>query len=358
MIYYFVENFYIHTYGCQMNVHEAEKLAEMLCVAGFSRAENAAASDILIFQTCSIRDTAARKVLMHISQANKLRKKQNKKQIICVIGCLSATEKIDGADIVLGTNKLRELADVLAARRAARDKSFFENSRVCGNSQKSIIITHGCENFCTYCIVPYARGREISRTADEIFAEFEKIKNGGGVIYLLGQNVNSFKCPKTGLDFVGLLDKLCAADGDFKINFLSSHPKDFGGDLVDCIARNEKIERNIHLPLQCGCDRILKLMNRKYTVGEYLKKVDLLRERVPDVHITTDIICGFPTETEDEFNETVEIMRRVRFNAAFIFPYSRRKGTAADKMEGHLEQKIIKERTNRLINLQREFSRY
>lgn len=173
-------------------------------------------------------------------------------------------------------------------------------------------------------------------------------------IYLLGQNVNSYKCPKTGANFVELLDKICALDGDFIVNFLSSHPKDFTQSLVDCIARNPKIERNIHLPLQSGCNKTLARMNRKYTIEQYLEKIASLRNAVSEVHITTDIICGFPGETEEDFAETVAVMQRVKFNAAFIFPYSRRRGTSADKMDGHLDKKTIMARTTQLIELQRK----
>jgi tRNA-2-methylthio-N6-dimethylallyladenosine synthase len=315
-----------------MNAHESDRLREMLLRGGLEVASVPEKADFIIFQTCSIRDTAARKVITHILQA-----KKHTKAKICVIGCLD--KKIPAADIQLGTNELEKLAEMICGTRP--DARFGV-----GNS---VIIMHGCQNFCAYCIVPYVRGKETSRDIDEIIAEFTQIKDCKKVIYLLGQNVNSYKCPRTGADFVTLLDKVCAVEGDFVINFLSSHPKDFTPALVDCIARNPKIERNIHLPLQSGSNKVLKLMNRGYTVEQYLEKIDLLRKRVDGVRITTDIICGFPGESEEDFLETVNVMRRVKFNAWFVFAYSIREGTAAQKMDGHLDEKIKKERTTRLL---------
>lgn len=322
-----------------MNAHEGDRLRHMLLGVGFLEAPTKPEADVVIFQTCSVRDTASRKVFTHISQARKLPKKPK----ICVIGCLSAlTDKIEGVDILLGTNQLEVLVEKLSGIKP--DTRF--------GIENSIIIMHGCNNFCTYCIVPYARGREASRDVDDIVNEFMHIKDNGKVIYLLGQNVNSYKCPRTGVGFVELVDRLCAIEGEFLLNFISSHPKDFSEELVECIARNKKIERNIHLPIQSGNDRILKLMGRGYTAGEYLSKINLLKKRVPGVRITTDVICGFPSETEEEFQDTITVFEKVRFNAAFIFPYSERKGTKAATMDGRLGTPIKKERTTRLLKLQ------
>ncbi|MCL2229217.1 MAG: MiaB/RimO family radical SAM methylthiotransferase [Firmicutes bacterium] len=335
-----MKSFYIHTYGCQMNAHESDRLRHMLLMVGFFEAQTKPEADVVIFQTCSVRDTASRKVFTHISQARKLPRKPT----ICVIGCLSAlSEKIEGVDILLGTNQLEVLVEKLSGTKP--DTRF--------GIENSIIIMHGCNNFCSYCIVPYARGREFSRDSDDIINEFMQVKNVGRVIYLLGQNVNSYKCPRTGTTFVELVDRICAIEGDFQLNFISSHPKDFSEELVDCIARNKKIERNIHLPIQSGNDRILKLMGRGYTAKEYLDKIMLLRKKVPNVRITTDVICGFPGESEEEFEDTKNLFKQVRFNAAFIFPYSERKGTRAATMEGRLSTKIKKERTTELVKLQR-----
>ena len=343
-----MKSFKIICYGCQTNGHESDRLAHMLKSLGFKEALSAEESDVLIFQTCSIRNTAAQKILTHISQAKKIRAKKKLKQTICVIGCLSAEEKkykeFDGVDIVLGTNQLETLVEVLCGEKP--DTRF--------GVGHSIIIQHGCENFCSYCIVPFVRGKEYSRTVDEIVSEFHAIKDCGKVIYLLGQNVNSYFCPQTGTNFVGLLDKICAIEGDFLINFMSSHPKDFSDELIACIARNKKIERNIHLPMQSGCDKILKFMNRGYTVKEYLGKIDTLRTAVPGVRITTDIICGFPGETLDDYQETVKVFSQIKFNASFIFPYSRRTGTLADKMPEQIPDAEKRRRVTELLKIQRQ----
>jgi len=325
-----------------MNVHESARLRHMLCTNGLEIAKSPDTANILIFQTCSIRDTAAQKIITHIHQA----KKQKPKPQICVIGCLSAHTKIDGVDIQLGTNQLELLVEKLCQKKP--DMRF--------GIENSIIITHGCENFCTYCIVPYVRGKEYSRDIDDIVNEFEQIKNCGKVIYLLGKNVNSYRCPRTKTNFVGLLDQLCKIDGDFILNFMSSHPKDFTYDLIDCIARNSKIERNIHLPLQSGCNKILAAMNRGYTIEQYTEKINCLRERIPGVHITTDIICGFPGESEQDFDKTINVIKAIRFNAAFIFAYSAREGTTAAKLDGQLDMTTKRQRATKLIQVQRKIS--
>jgi len=298
-----------------MNVHESAQLRTWLLGQGYKQAQSAETADIIVFNTCKIRDTAERKILTHIAQAKKHKKPH---QQIIVTGCLTDHEY----------KKPSESIAVPA----------------------SITISYGCENFCAYCIVPYVRGREFHRPKHEIIAEFNAIPRTG-TVWLLGQNVNSHP------DFVELLDTLSSRKGDFKLNFMSSHPKDFTMELIDCIARNEKIERNIHLPLQSGCDKILTAMNRGYTVADYTAKIARLRELVPGICITTDIICGFPGETEDDFAQTVAVMKQLQFDAAFIFPYSRRSGTAADAMPDQIDTVTKKRRTTELVNLQREISR-
>jgi tRNA-2-methylthio-N6-dimethylallyladenosine synthase len=217
-------------------------------------------------------------------------------------------------------------------------------------------ITYGCENYCSYCIVPSVRGRLVCRPLHDITAEFTAVKQTAKNIMLLGQNVNEYFDSETNTDFADLLSKLCRIDGEFVINFLSAHPKDFDEKIIRFIADNPKIAKDIHLPIQSGCDRILRLMNRKYTVAEYTEKIELLRKYVPNVRITTDIICGFPTETEEDFAETIAAVKKIKFNAAYIFPYSRRSGTAADKMDGQIPTKIKKERATKLIEIMRKLS--
>jgi len=355
-----------------MNVHESEKLNTQLSAAGFKKADAESSADIVIFNTCCIRNTAEQKIISHIGET------KHTGQIICVVGCLSQREnsaetlkkKFPHIAIILGTHNINRLTSKLKqyiknqkrlteikARRTDPDNLALTYSR---ENTAYINITYGCENYCSYCIVPYVRGKLISRDCDLIKEELhERLKLNPKIIMLLGQNVNSYICPKTNINFPTMLESLCREIPSASytlLNFMSSHPKDFSDRLIDVIAVNPQIERNIHLPLQSGCDRILALMNRGYTVAEYESKIKRLRKLVPDVHITTDIICGFPYETEEDFAQTIETMKRVRYNAAFIFPYSRRTGTVADKMLDQIDARTKKARATTLINIQREIS--
>ena len=345
-----------------MNVHESEKIDAQLSSANFGKAESEKTADIIIFNTCCIRNTAEQKIISHIGET----KKTNK--IICVVGCLSQRDgtasslksKFPHIAIILGTHNIGQLAAKLATYIENRKRlTEVEQERTDPDAQasgSSINITYGCENFCSYCIVPYVRGKLICRDSTLIKKEFhDRLKSNPKIIMLLGQNVNSYICPTTSIDFPELLETLCREiPSSTLLNFISSHPKDFSDKLINVIADNPQIERNIHLPLQSGCDKILRLMNRGYTVAEYETKIKALRKRVPDIRITTDIICGFPGETEDDFNQTIETIKRIKFNAAFIFPYSRRTGTVADKMPNQIDHKIKKARATELIKLQRE----
>ena len=335
-----MQTFWVHTYGCQLNAHESDRMALSLEAAGFTRADKWENADLIVFNTCCIRNTAEQKIVSHIGNA--LRHKKAHPVTIAVVGCLAKRKKFPGVDYTGDWEGfLRELG--IGVMRSG-----------VGNS---VIIMQGCQNFCSYCIVPYVRGREISRPSDEIEKEFRELCGGGKTVWLLGQNVNSYKCPKTGIGFVGLLEKLCKSNGDYRINFLSSHPKDFSHELVDFIAKNERIERNIHLPMQSGCNKTLAAMNRKYTIEQYEEKIKYLREKVRGVCVTTDIICGFPGESEGDFLQTVQAVKRIKFNAAFIFPYSRRSGTKADRMDGQIDMAVKKKRATELIILQREISK-
>jgi len=339
-----------------MNSHESEKIESQLLPAGYKKGSKEDA-DVLVFNTCCIRNTAENKVISHIGETKRSGK------IVCVVGCLAQKEgaklkkKFPHIKIILGTHNIDKLGyalqqpkgliEIIAEREV--DAEYV-------GSKKYVNITYGCENYCSYCIVPYVRGKLISRDSAVVRKEFEKAIESGGLIYLLGQNVNSYLCPVTGKNFAQLLDELSSLEGDYQVNFLSSHPKDFSDELIKVIAKNEKIERNIHLPVQSGCDRILQEMNRGYTTQEYKDKISKLRDKVNGVRITTDIICGFPTETEEEHMETLEFIRDVKFNAAFIFPYSRRTGTRADTMDGQLVASTKKRRATEAIMLMRELT--
>ena len=325
-----------------MNANQSDKIRASLLDAGYCEAKMESDAEILIFNTCCVRNTAEQKILSHIAVASRLDRYK-----IAVVGCLAQkNKKFKGADIVLGTHNLHKLAEALRHDKFIEIVSQRQNTDFDSITSKSIEITYGCDNSCTYCIVPSVRGNLISRKSSEIINEFKQTNEP--LVFLLGQNVNSYVCPDTGMDFPELLDELCKLN-KCMINFMSSHPRDFSNKLVDVIANNDSIEKRIHLPIQSGCDRILELMNRGYTVADYKKKVDYLREKIPNVKITTDVICGFPTETEEEFRQSAETLKTIGFESAFVFPYSRRSGTVADEMEGQIDHKTKKRRTTELL---------
>jgi len=399
-------------------VHESEKVASLLIASDFIRTEDEKTANIIIFNTCTVRNTAESKIISHMAILHK-EKLQGRSLILALVGCLSQRDgvakdlakKFPKLDIILGTHNIALTVDsikkvqengkrVIEITDKRAEVPEFDSLVPSADKQKPnthyINITYGCNNYCTYCIVPYVRGREQSRPKSEIEKEFKKVvtkiiqeitdknnieninnkaKNAQPthIIYLLGQNVNSYLCPETNINFVSLLNGLCDgmasitrekinienmdnkhAENKILVNFMSSHPKDFSDDLANLIATRPQIEQNIHLPMQSGCDRILKLMNRGYTIDKYRKIIKNLRNLVPNVRITTDIICGFPGETEEDFVETVAIMKEFKFNSAFIFPYSRRSGTVADKMDGQLDTKTKKKRTTELLNIQKQ----
>ena len=337
-----------------MNVHEGDQIAAALASAGFSLAQKQETADIIIFNTCTIRNTAEDKIISHIGNVHK-EKRKGRPLTIAVVGCLSARDGVEKSlrqkfpllDIILGTKDITELPKKLNATHTEGKTQSSENT---------IIINYGCDNYCSYCIVPYVRGELRHRPISEIAEDFQNLAPKQNKITLLGQNVNSYKCPETGANFVGLLERLCPLATN-EINFLSSHPRDWTPELTEFIAKTPQMSRDIHLPVQSGSDKILELMNRGYTATDYKTKVDFIRKLIPDARITTDIICGFPGETEDDFTATIDFVRELRFNAAFIFPYSRRSGTKADTMAGQLDTKIKKSRATKLINIQKEISK-
>jgi len=324
-----------------MNVNTAARITQQLLAAGCSLAEADDQADIIIFNTCCVRNTAEQKILSHIALAKQLKVK-NPNLKIAVIGCLSAKRKIHGVDILLGTQDAMQVVEKLGFH--ILDLPPEQNDTV------YIDITYGCENYCSYCIVPFVRGKLRIRPYEEIIAEFNQIKDTAKDIYLLGQNVNAYP------NFPHLLAELAQQPGDFKLHFLSSHPKDFNLETIKVMAKYSKIARDLHLPMQSGSDKILKLMNRKYTVADYLKIIKTLREYIPDIHITTDIICGFPGETETDFADTIKVVKEVKFSAAYIFPYSNRSGTVADEMEGQVPFQTRKARATKLVEIMRKMS--
>lgn len=363
------KKYYIVTYGCQMNVHESEKMAGILVKMGYSATDEMEKADLILFNTCCVRENAENHAFGNIGNLKKMKKK-NPSLIIAVGGCMPQEkgkaellkEKFPFIDIIFGNLNLNEL-EKLILQKQNQKKTLVNISEEGGEIIEGeqpfrtsypnawVNIMYGCNNFCTYCIVPYVRGRERSRTPQAILSECEKlVKEGYKEITLLGQNVNSYgNDGVTDMRFPELLRKVAEIPGDFRVRFMTSHPKDFTEDLVKAIASNKKICHLVHLPVQSGSDRILKEMNRRYTHEDYCKKVKMLREYIPDCEITSDIIVGFPGETEEDFLETLALAKEVDFVSAFTFVYSKRTGTKAAEMENQIPEEIQKDRIMRLV---------
>lgn len=371
-----MKKYYIHTYGCQMNVHESEKIAGILKNEGFDEVKTDAEADIIVFNTCCIRETAESKILGHIGQTKKL-KRANPNLKIIVCGCMSQQDgvaeqifnKFPFVDAILGTANIELLKDIVNSDEHNHKNKIFnkdflgygDNSPIFRTSGTNawVNIIYGCNNFCTYCIVPYVRGREHSRPIDDVVNEVKSLLVAGyKEITLLGQNVNSYgKDLNNGTSFSFLLDQLGQIEGKHRIRFMTSHPKDFNRGVVEVMQKYPSICHNIHLPVQSGSDAILHKMNRHYTRQQYLDLVKMIREYIPDVGLTTDVMVGFPGETEQDFDDTLKLMEEVRFSSAFCFIYSRRKGTPGYSMENQIPQEIKTERIKQLIALQNKITK-
>ena len=372
------EKYYqIITYGCQMNVHESEKLAGILNDLGYLETEDEKLADVIVFNTCCIRENAEDKARGNIGALKSLKKQKGKDLIIAVCGCMTQQkgkaealkQKFPFIDIIFGTYNLEDFRSLLS-KRLESGKKFInvwekEGQIVEGTPKYRtsfpngwVNITYGCNNFCSYCIVPYVRGRERSRKMEDIIEECKQlISQGYKEITLLGQNVNSYGNDLENTNFSKLIKEIDNLDGDFRLRFMTNHPKDFSEELVLALKNCKKIGKSVHLPVQAGSNRILKLMNRRYTREDYLEKVNTLRKHIPDIEITTDIMVGFPTETESDFLDTLDIVKKVRFSGAFTFVYSRRIGTPAASMDGQIEESISKDRIMRLIDVQNTINR-
>ena len=328
------KHYYIKTYGCQMNVHESEKLAGMLKSLNYEETTDMANADVIVFNTCCIRDAAEQKVLGNIGAVKKL-KKLNPNLIVAVCGCMAQEdgrkelfkEKYPHVSIVFGTHNLHMFKEYLIQYNNNKKKIFdvWESEKEINenvdmyrtsNNNAWVNIMYGCNNFCTYCIVPYVRGRERSRAMADIVAEVKGLINEGyKYITLLGQNVNSYGNDfKDGTNFATLLKTLANLDGDFRIKFMTSHPKDLTDEVITAIATEPKLSKVIHLPVQSGSNRILKLMNRNYTVEHYKTLIKKIKDQVPNYFISTDIIVGFPHETEEDFMATYNLVDEVKIN--------------------------------------------
>lgn len=365
------------TYGCQMNLHESEKISGILSGMGMSAVNEPENADVVVFNTCCIRDTAERRALGNIGKMKELKKK-NKNLLIVVTGCMTQQngfaenmkERYQYVDVILGTHNISDLENQIRIRlekkkrvAAVLDTDGYIDDETTPVTRTSfpnawVNINYGCNNFCTYCIVPYVRGRERSRDMKSIISECEKLINDGyKEITLLGQNVNSYgnDVPDENVNFANLLREVAKIDGKFRIRFMTSHPKDLTEDVVKAIRDNDKICNNIHLPIQAGSNSVLKNMNRRYTREHYLGLIDMIRRYLPDCGITTDIMVGFPYETEDDFLDTMDIVEKVRFSTAFTFIYSVRKGTKAAEMP-QIPYEIKQNRIKRLIARQNEIT--
>ena len=368
--------FYDQTFGCQMNFKDSEKLNGILEDIGYVKADTEKA-DFVYYNTCTVRENANVRVYGRLG-ALKNYKKKNPEMVIAMCGCMmqepEEQEKVKTTfkfvDVVFGTHNIFKLAELLYECLSGRKRVFdvwektdqiiedLPSDRKFG-FKAGVNIMFGCNNFCSYCIVPYVRGRERSRKPEEIIAEIKRLVADGVVeIMLLGQNVNSYgKNLEEPMTFAQLLRKANQIEGLKRIRFMTSHPKDLSEELIDAMRDCEKVCLHLHLPLQSGSSRILKLMNRRYTKEQYLDLVDRIRAKVPDISLTTDIIVGFPGETEEDFLETLDVVRRVRYDSAFTFQYSRRTGTPAAAMEDQIPVDVVKDRFDRLLAEVQEISR-
>ena len=370
-----IGSYHILTYGCQMNVRDSEILAGIVEGMGYVVTPHLEEADLVIFNTCSVRHSAENKVYGKLGQVAKLKRK-NPDMIIAVGGCMAQLENVrkrlkkQQVDIVFGTYNLDELPQMIAERKESGRKlvQIYEGERDMAENLPSsrnqgvtafVNIMYGCNNFCSYCIVPYTRGRERSRQPEHIMAEIRDLAGQGfKEITLLGQNVNSYgRGLEAGLDFADLLSMVGCIDGIERIRFTTSHPRDMNDKLIHTIAKEPKVCEHIHVAMQAGSNRILQLMNRGYTREHYMERTQSIRKQIPGVAISTDIIVGFPGESEEDFEDTLDMVKRVRFDSAFTFMYSIRSGTKAASLDHHLPLEVRRQRLLTLNEVQYSIAR-
>jgi len=367
---------YLQTFGCQMNVYDSERLQGLLASEGHPLTGNAEDADVIVLNTCSVRGTAERRALGRLSELDRYKQK-NPDVMLVVIGCMAQRMGEDllkqkpHPDLVLGPDQIFQLPQYLQNHKG-RARVDVCSSRADFDTEKLweqeilpqrktpftsfVAISRGCDNFCSYCVVPYVRGPERHRPADQITREVQLLTESGcKEVTLIGQNVNSYKFE--GIDFADLLRMVAEETNVDWIRFMTSHPKDLSEKLIDKIATLPKVCEHIHLPLQSGSDKILEKMNRRYTSGDYLKLTERIKERIQNVSLTTDVIVGFPFETEEDFEKTLDLMRKVEFDSAFMFRYSVREGTKAALLDDDVPEEEKLSRLHVLIDLQKEISR-
>jgi len=356
------KKFKIITFGCQMNVHDSEKISGVLCNEGFSPSDDPGDSDLIIFNTCSIRQKAEQKFFSELGRIRRLKKK-NPNLRIAVAGCIAQQQgkkifrRAPYVDFVFGPQNihlLNELIKTGVASVATEDNPDVADSDLPAargaGGRAWVSIMYGCNNFCSYCVVPYTRGPERSRPSQNILREISGLADEGyKEVTLLGQNVNSYR---SDLDFPGLLERINAIRGLERIRFVTSHPRDLNDRLISAIKRLVKVCEHIHLPLQSGSSKILRLMNRGYSYEEYLSKVKILRNTVPGISITSDIITSFPGETEEDHRKTIEAMKEIEFDGIFAFKYSPREGTKAAAMDAQVADEVTSERIAEILQIQ------
>ena len=360
-----------------MNVHESEKIAGILGAKGYVSTDDVNKADVIVYNTCCVRENAEQHAFGNIGMIKKL-KKEKKDLTVAVCGCMTQqgdfaqklSKTFPYVDIIIGTFNMDKFGELLDEKLNSKKKILQvldKNGEICESitplrssfPNAWVNIMYGCNNFCSYCIVPYVRGRERSRKLENVLKEVKDlVENGYKEITLLGQNVNSYgKDLNDGTSFAKLIDEIAKIDGKFRLRFMSNHPKDITEEVVRAIANNPHACKAIHLPVQSGSTRILSLMNRKYTREQYLQEVEMIREIIPNCAITTDIIVGFPTETEQDFEDTVSLVEEVGYDGAFTFVYSPREGTKAAVMEEQISPEVKKERIMRLVDIQNERNR-
>ncbi len=370
--------FHVVTYGCQMNVHESEKIRGILYSLGMRETENIEEANVVVFNTCCIREGAEDRAYNNIMALRKW-KESNPDNVIALCGCMPQQKagkynlktKLKFVDIILGTHNINSLGDHLIKLIEKKERIYEiletpnKSMDIAGcirddNTNAYVNIIYGCNKFCTYCIVPHVRGREKSRSLSEIYDEVKDLVQNKGYKYitLLGQNVNSYgKDLETKTSFSELLEQLCKIEGDFKIKFMTSHPMDFGDDLIRVMKNEDKVAKALHLPVQSGSSNILAKMNRHYDAKHYMKIIRKVKRSLPNISLSTDIIVGFPNETEADFMKTMKLIKKVKYDQVFAFMYSKRTGTPAATFDNQVEEEVKNIRVNKLLRLQKIISK-
>lgn len=369
--------FYLETFGCQMNVVDSEQMVEILQQLGYSQTETPENADLILLNTCSIRARAERKVYGHLGSFKPL-KKRNPKLILAVGGCVAQHEgermldKVPYLDFVFGTHNVHRLAELVRDAEAGKTRGLrvdflaeeqrrrlFPSRRPSHEVSRFVTIVQGCDNFCAYCIVPYVRGREVSRPSAEVLKEVRSlIDQGAAEITLVGQNVNSYGVKEGDeISFAELLRRVHGLPGLQRLRFITSHPKDLSDDLIDCFGSLDKLCKHLHLPVQAGSDRILQAMGRGYSRDQYLAKVKRLRQVCPEIRLTSDVIVGFPGETEADFEATLDLLRQAQFAEIYSFIFSPREGTAAAELSDDTPAETKQQRFDRMLVLQEDITR-